>query len=190
MRVYLYTAVSGPRDAPRNDIPCYGQRRLFVEPPLNAKIYKYLPHLFFPGYDAYIWCDANTTLTQPKEFYVTKYLEGYDLALKKHPERKNIFQEAQKIKSMPHLFRYSRNVLKQVEEYRRQGFVKDSLHNSFVIIRRNNRIVNDMCEKWWAHVTRWQCRDQVSLPFVLSQFPDLKVNVLERIEVRCVRHQC
>jgi hypothetical protein len=36
-----------------------------------------------------------------------------------------------------------------------------------------------MCESWWSHLCRWQYRDQVSLPFILKQHSNIKVNTIE-----------
>lgn len=177
--ILAYTAITGGRDAPRNDIPVYGDRKLFTSEILNAKIYKILPHLFFPSFDFYLWVDGNIFLTRPKEWYVTAYLDGYDMALFQHPERHSIIQELRRLRETPY-YKDIAIVEDQVRTYREQGFSLNLLYeNNFMLIKKSPLTIG-LCEKWWAQITRWQYRDQISLPYVISHYlPHLKINTLE-----------
>jgi len=174
----VYTSLFGNRDAPRKDIPCYQKNTMVNSDVLSAKIYKILPHLFFPNENIFMWVDANIYLKKDKQYYVDKYLGDSDIVFCSHGERKNIFEEAEKLKHMNY-FKSVSNVIEQVKEYKAQGFTKDILYGCSVLIRKNNALVNRMCELWWAHITRWQSRDQISLPFVVDKFPDLKINTVK-----------
>jgi len=167
----VYTALSGNRDLPRNDIPMYGERKLFIKDVLNAKIYKMLPHLFFPDYKSYMWVDANIFLVEKEEYYFEKYLNGYDMAIFKHPWRSTIAEELSELRKTNYY-----HLIPEVEEQVKTYGDITGLYEANMIMRLNNDKMNTVFERWWSHVCRWQYRDQISLPFVLSE--DISINVL------------
>ena len=44
--------------------------------------------------------------------------------------------------------------------------------------------MNAFNEAWWAEICRWSYRDQVSFPYVLSKFPNLKISFVQLNEIR------
>jgi hypothetical protein len=175
--ILVYTSITGNRDTERTDIPVYKDCNIFTKPVLNAKIYKILPHLFFPEYQTFMWVDGNIFLKKDKQYYVDEYLYGYDVATFKHPQRDNIYQEIEVLKNRPYYPEIT-NVVEQVESYKKQGFNKDLLYEANVIIRRNNKRTNQMFESWWAQITRWQYRDQISFPFIANKHYEVKINMI------------
>jgi len=180
MKILVYTAITNNRDSDRTDIPVYKDYNQFQNPNLNAKIYKILPHLFFPDYSVYIWVDGNVFLTKNKEYYIGAYLKHYDVATFKHPFRDNIFQEAEELKNIVGFKDIVKTVEDQIVFYKQHKFHSNILYESNMIIRKNTNNVNKMFESWWAQITRWQYRDQISLPFIFNQYPEIKINTIKR----------
>jgi len=52
------------------------------------------------------------------------------------------------------------------------------MFNCGLIIRRHNELVKRFNERWWAEITRWSPRDQVSFPVVRREMPEVKINTI------------
>src|SRR5580698_4269371 len=123
---YFYTAVYGDHiklpefDGKGFEFRCYTDREIESKtwkvyrdaasrptgdqephPRMAAKWHKMFPQKGDPG-DISIWIDASITVTDVEEMVraCTAALEGHDVALFKHPERTDIFQEAAVSKGM------------------------------------------------------------------------------------------
>jgi hypothetical protein len=187
MRLTVYTAIAGDKDNPRTDILSLSGYDKFQSPVMNAKIYKVLPHKFLDC-DVSFWMDGNITNLKPAEDIVQEWLGDNDIVLFRHYKHKNIDWELKMIK-----YKFSRRspvaaeAEKQIEHYQKIGFWPDNkeVFMGGVIIRKHTPEVAKFNEAWWAEICRWGQRDQLSLPFVLKQFPHLKVN---RIEGNIKRH--
>ena len=170
-----YTALVGFHDEKRDDIVCYSEYSKFVKPVMNAKVYKILPHLFFDA-DVSVWTDANVKIVDVKAF-VEEHLKGNDLVLFRHPYRKCIYEEVKSVISDDYL---KRDIENQILEYRAQNYPENNgLYECGVIIRRHNKKVETFNNAWWAEICRWSSRDQISFPYVLSKFPDIKLGVID-----------
>lgn len=179
--IEIYTAITGERDNPREDIKCFTMYNEFLKPVRNAKIYKVLSHKFIDA-DISIWVDGNITLLIPPEQLVTEWLGDADMAIWRHFSRDCIYEEGVEAKRL----RYDdqdkvvKNIDEQLDHYKKIGVPEHiGMAECNVIIRRNKKIVNQFNEAWWAEICRWSQRDQLSFPVVLKEFPDLKVNFIK-----------
>lgn len=164
-----YTAITGQRDAPRDDIKCFTGDGGVME----AKEYKILAHKFIED-EISVWLDGNIFLEVPEELLIEHFLGDADIGVWKHPYRDCIYDEALsdvgRVETLKH----------QVDHYRRQGFPEHAgLYECGTLVRRNTPRVNEFNEAWWKEIKQWSTRDQISFPYVLSKFPDLKVKVNE-----------
>lgn len=99
------------------------------------------------------------------------FYEGLNtqLALKKHPIRKDYIQE---IEACILLKKDNEDaLLKQASKYLLQGFIntKVGLFETGIMYRKYNDEVLDLCREWWDEVDETTIRDQVSLPIVLEK---------------------
>jgi hypothetical protein len=179
-RITVYTAITGKRDLPRNDITCFGEYDWFKRPVLSAKIYKILPHKFLDT-DISIWLDGNIYLLIPPEQLVKEFLGDNEMAVWKHFDRNCIYKEAVAAKGLyPEDKEYQVMIDGQIEHYKKIGFPENvGLAECNVIIRKHNKKTERFNEAWWAEICRWGWRDQLSFPVVLSRFKDSRVNFVE-----------
>jgi len=144
----------------RNRVPC----SKFKNNALNAKIHKILTHRYLDG-DYFMWIDGDITLTaEPKE--LVELMGDKDLLFFKHPTRDCLFDEVidcQRIGRGD-----TEEMAEQYEDY--SGFTRhNGLIESAVFIRKNNKEVNELMEKWWIEISRYSSRDQVSWPVVFQK---------------------
>lgn len=181
-KIEVYTAITGDKDAPRNDIKVFKEYKKFVQPVMNAKIYKVLPHKFLDC-DISIWMDGNIFMNLSKEEAVKRFLGDNDMALFIHNHCKSIYYELKFIRYA--LRKRPRWILDEVEDqikhYESIGFPgKTGMALCGVLIRRHNDRVRRFNEAWWAEICRWSQRDQISFPVILTKHPDLKVNYIQK----------
>ncbi len=183
-KIIVYTAIAGAKDKPRDDIKVFTEADYdkFESPVMNAKIYKVLPHKFL-DYDISIWIDGNIFLKVPAEKLVDEWLGEADMAVFEHYHRKDIYWEEKMLNStFKHRTPWVRDEVKdQIKHYEKTGVTPDraDMVMGGFIIRRNNPIVNRFNEAWWAEICRWSQRDQISLPVILKQFPEMKVSIIK-----------
>lgn len=178
-KIVTYTAITGEKDEPRDDIKVFSGFTKFKSEVLNAKIYKAMPHKFLDC-DISIWVDGNIFPNVPPEQLVEEWLGDADIALFKHPHRESIQWEMKWIefqfrnhKDAPAL----KDAEEQMEHYRQIKFPrKTGVFNCGFIIRRHTPLVNRFNEAWWSEITRWSERDQLSFPVIRREFPELKIN--------------
>ena len=164
----IYTAIFGQKDTPRTDIKCFTGDGGVME----AKEYKILSHKFIDS-EISVWLDGNIELLVPEELLIEHFLGDADIGLWKHPYRDCLYEEAEKTKDIP-------KVEEQAKYYKSQGFPKNAgLYECGTLVRRNTPRVNEFNEMWWEEIKKWSVRDQISFPYVLSKFPDLKIKVNE-----------
>lgn len=168
----IYTAIAGNKDAERNDIKVFTTDK-FVSPRMNAKMFKILPHLFME--DEYsVWMDGNIYPKKTEEEYIS-LLNGKDMAVLVHPERKCLYDEAEfcKLKGKD----TAENIDPQIERYKKAGHPKGSgLWACGFIVRRHTPEMKRLCEQWWAEICAGSSRDQISFPFVFKDFTSIPYN--------------
>ena len=106
------------------------------------------------------------------------WLKDNDMAVFRHYKSKNLDWELKWIKYVwrSRDRKVYEEAIKQVEEYKKYDIWKEEMGMGGFIIRRHNSLVERFNESWWAEICKWGQRDQLSLPVVLRQFPELKVN--------------
>ena len=137
----------------------------FVKPVMNAKIHKILGHKYCDT-PYIVWMDGNCKLKQdPHE--LVKLLKDKDFAFFKHPGRDCLFDEADACVSLGK--GNTKELAEQVKEYAKIDFPGHAgLCELTCFVRKNNQKSNDLFEKWWAEVTRYSNRDQISFPVVFK----------------------
>lgn len=138
----------------------------FKDPKRNCQVHKVLSHLYTFDFEYSIWIDGSVLLKAP----ITKLIEdnimgSADIALLKHSERDCIYQEA---KDCIEFKLDSPEVIdEQMNKYTQTGFPENfGLSETPAIIRRNTRNVMAFNNLWWAILTRYSKRDQLSFDFV------------------------
>ncbi len=158
---------------------------------LQPGLLKMLGWQFVPGRDAYIWVDASRTVTDPNYCaWMLGKLDGADLALYRHPQRKSIAEEAEymlarmrKPKMRRSRYLVSRYEGEWIEEQlgfiqRDQNYIDNKLYASTAFAYRTTPDVCMALVAWWYHKTRYCLHDQLALPYVVHR-AGLLVNVIE-----------
>ncbi len=165
--VQVYSAITGGKDAPRDDVHTFTAYDNFRDPRRNAKIYKLLPHLFFDA-PWTIWVDGNIVLnSSPEALVELAASKESDMAVFSHPARDCLYDEA--AVCMKRGLDNPKIIKEQIDRYEREGFPRNAgLGACYIIIRKNTTKINRLNEKWWAEVCRGSVRDQISFPYVFN----------------------
>ena len=178
-KINIYTSITGDKDSSRiDDVKLFTGEGKFIEPVMEAKVYKVLAHQFIEA-DYSIWVDGNISLLISPEQLVKEYMKDeYEIAVFKHPKRNCLYDEAERLKEIfPSLIQ---TIDSQMYHYYRQEFPKQNgLKECSVIIRKHNKEIEKFNNAWWSEICRWTYRDQLSFTYILSKFPDLKINIIE-----------
>ena len=178
--IKVYSAIIGKYGNRADDIECFDEFDKFKLPVFNAKIYKILAHQYIDA-NISIWIDGNIGLAVDKEV-IAELLGDNDIALFKHFARDCIYTE------MPEaMARYRededgirQSILDQAVYYKQLGYPPNNgLYECNMLIRRHTKAIEEFNNAWWAEICRHSNRDQLSFPYVLSKFPDLKIKKLE-----------
>jgi hypothetical protein len=202
MRIAILTANLGNFDTPIDPVEQFfldGMELAFHRftdvdfPPitgLTPRLQYRIPKLFgwemFPGYDVYIWLDGSCSFERGDCVkWFLEQLGDADMALFKHPVRRNMRQEAEHIEKKlqqgnPYLTpRYKNGLHKeQLAECMADPAFKDKvLYASTAFIYRNNPKVQEAMKSWWYHQSRYFTCDQIALPYVVWKH-NLKINLI------------
>lgn len=187
-----YTAICGGYDKPREPVlghtiahygdgaaPVFQHGHGFQDPVMNAKVYKVLPHHFM-GAPIRIWMDGNIYPQKPAPVLVRELLQDYDIAVFKHPWRNCIYDEHEPARLRLHQEKW-RLIDDQIKMYAARGMPrKFGLAECGVILSRANEITREFFERWWAEITRFSSRDQMSFPFVWWQMRNrIRIRLIE-----------
>ena len=139
-----------------------------LSPFLFSRFFKMFPNKIsvLKNYKYLIYFDANIEIKYPILKLVNRFIKSKRcLALFKHPERNNIYQEGKKNISLKNI--ESKDFQKQLNFYDKQKYnSKNDLSENCIIFRKHNdkKLLNTM--KIWWNITRKFCkRDQLSLPY-------------------------
>jgi hypothetical protein len=141
----------------------------YRDPRRTAKLFKLLPHLFFKGYEISVWIDANRLLKSDIISLATNSMESNLIAIFAHNKRKDILEEAKEcIKRGKDDKSIINNQIKSYMLY--EGIKRWGLYSgSFIIRKHNDEKIISLMAKWWKEIELNSVRDQLSLPFVISQ---------------------
>ena len=198
--ISLVSAIFGGMDAkkriPAQDMPYnyrfFDEGNLAVIPEDNlsnrnkALFFKTQGHLLTDD-EILIWVDGKIQITTANFVRQCAELLGDDLiAMEAHPAgRECIYEEVNFIYdqisngSQYLSIRYkNRPLLEQISVYGRKNYPKNNgLHDCCVIVRRNTKIMNDICDQWWQEC-KLDYYDQISIHF-LCWLHDVKIKTIE-----------
>lgn len=157
-----------------------------LTPRLQYRIPKTHGWQMLPGFDYYIWLDGAVSFKRDDciEYYLNQIGDA-DIALFKHPNRRNVQQEVAHIedhlqKRKPYITdRYKNGLHKeQLEEmFKDPTFKDDKLWASTGFIYKNTPKVRVALMDWWYKGSRYFTCDQVVLPYIVHKHK-LKVNTM------------
>jgi hypothetical protein len=172
-----YDSLKDPEDINANYI-CYTDyklknesiwKQIIVKPKYDntrsARYYKINSHKFFDELN--IWIDGTYTVKKvPSADVINKWLGENDIAIRTHPKRNCIYEEAKVVKKM---HKDRKNIVnKQIKKYKNEAYPKNNgMVNSSLIIRRNTKKVKKINEMWWNMVLNYSKRDQLSFNYVM-----------------------
>lgn len=164
----IYSAIVGDIDKPRkDDVTCFTDPRNFSDPRMAAKIYKVLPHLFL-NTEWSVWIDGNITLNVSEDWLI-EHTKPYDVGVFAHGERDCIYKEGRFCNKLGK--GNPERINEQLRVYREMGYPYNAgLWYCGVIVRRHTEKVARLNEQWWAHISRFSLRDQISFPVVFGGY--------------------
>lgn len=188
MKVAIVTANVGNIDdvlpVPEQSIPCdvfcYNEANLpypltNVDNRLKAKYIKLRTHKIFPDYDAYIWIDGRVEIITP-DFArdMMTALHGYQMAIFRHKDRKNSFEELQYILDQIkkgnsyHVERYALQPIgEELAFCRQEGLPQDfPLFWCGLFARWNDKIMNAFFDEWWIKCLEFSTFDQALFSYL------------------------
>jgi len=186
MKIVIYTSITPGYDPPRDDVVNIVNDD-FHDPARGVRAVKILSHRYVRA-DISVWIDGNVHLKDP--IWLHDYKEGFDpvgvlgdndIVLFKHPTRDCIYDEFMPAKKRLGINLNERQrVNEQISYYRdvlEFGEYQGLWFGGFIIRRHNERVewFNNM---WWAEVTRFSYRDQLSLPIALARC-DVKLRTID-----------
>lgn len=204
MRIAVLTANIGNFDEvygiPKQDVEFeyfyYNENNLpFPLPNLDnrtkSKYLKLQTHRFL-NHDLFIWVDASVEIKANS--FVKFFIENaqqYDIALFKHQERSNVYDElsyiSQKMKEGNKylLSRYSNQQLdKEFQFYADTGFPRlMQLFSCFVFARWNTSHVNKAFDEWWKRSIEFSNFDQAMFSYIAYE-GKLNIKQLEYDPIR------
>jgi len=140
----------------------YEVHQLAHKPKLERRV-KILPWEYLPGYDRYIWVDANIHPKQPM-----KQLPDADIICLEHPDRNCVYDEYKAClrlnKDNPHV------MAEQINKYREQGFPENAgMVQTGLLVRKPNDVTVEHAELWYKEVETHSRRDQLSFHYAFWQ---------------------
>lgn len=123
------------------------------------------------SWDYNIWVDANIKINCDLKSYVHEHLirANIDMVVMEHG-RNCTYEEAdvciEKKKDT------AKNINEQMDYYKKIGMPTHSgMVGTGILMRKNNKKVNDFMKHWWRLVKKYSYRDQLSFSFVQWSMP-------------------
>lgn len=142
---------------------------------MKSKYVKLQTHYFLPEYDFYIWVDGRVeVLSEDFAKWILDNLSGNDIAIPRHPQRENVYEEMDFILQMMEegnkylLDRYANQPIKEeLELFRKKGIpAYHPLYACGVFARANKPLINEFFNEWWRHCIRYSSFDQSMMSFL------------------------
>lgn len=179
------------------DYYCYDETNLpFPLPNLNdrlkAKYIKTQMHRFLPHYDVFIYVDGRVEII--KETFIEEFvakLQGKDIVLVDHQERKSVFEELNYI--LEHIKKGNHYLCSRYEDQQMEkelAFYEENekdlenvtLYGGGFFARWNSKEVNEAMDEWWRRTIEFSCFDQAMLAYVVGKY-NLEKFVFDRFDV-------
>lgn len=185
--IVVYTAVYGDKDElkdssvslPNCDLVCFTDNEALeskafgFQPPIHpdpvraAKIFKIMPHRFFPEYTYSLWVDASVILKRGDiRGLVKKCLETYDMAAFPHPLNDCVYCEAETC--LAEDLDDEETIKMQMNQYRSLGYPSHGglIASAFILRRHMSPPMVRLDEDWWTQIQRFSRRDLLSFNYV------------------------
>jgi len=193
MRVLVLTACFGGMDSAKSfpdqaNVAHY--ERIFIteknspyplaefNPRMKGRFFKVQSHKLFLGYDLHVWLDSNVQIRS--RTFLAELVEAItrseaDVALSRHPERNNVYAEAnfiaEKIAGGSAYLKARYDVgpiLKQVEHFARSGYAirTPGLYWLGIFARRVNHHTDALFDALWDQCLCWSNYDQNAFAFL------------------------
>ena len=145
--------VNNIRSAPISDNPRH-----------SAKFFKICPNLVkeLQKYTITVWLDSSCKITSKYFAEILLMCTSGDIAMKKHPDRSSIIDEAEYSDGMKKYNEYS--LVSQARQYLDDGLVDNHLWHCAMIIRRSSQDVDKFNSLWWKEMDI-SLQDQISAPY-------------------------
>lgn len=187
-RIVIYTAIFGGYDRLREprgacdgcDFVCFTDDRAlrsdrwdirYVDPaeeggPLANRRRKMLPHRFFPEYDVSIYMDGNIRVVADPRPLVTEALRHHSIAIPRHPDRDNLYAEAQACVKLGLISQET--AVRWLKCYIEKGIPCHGglFENNLIVRRHRDPTVVRLMEAWWNSYRANGGRDQLSLVYL------------------------
>ncbi len=157
-----------------------------LTPRLQYRIPKLFGWEMWPGYDVYIWLDASCSFERHDcVAWFLDQLADNDMALFKHPVRRNIRQEVDHIETklqQNHKYmvpRYKNGLHKEQLALIQadKKFKDDVLYTSTAFVYRNSRAVRGAMRTWWFYQSRYFTCDQIAQTYAIKKHK-LKIKLM------------
>lgn len=131
----------------------------------------------FPAAES-LWLDGNILPAVPVASILGAWLEGYDIALFKHPAGDCAYGEARRVvkkgKDLQSV------VSAQMDRYKAAGFPAGfGLGETCIMAKRDTPAVREFMALWWAEIVKGSARDQLSFDYVRWLMGDkVRVNMV------------
>ena len=135
---------------------------------LTSRYYKIFPYNIneFKNFDYSVYFDANIKIKEPILELLYKFIKSRcDLGLIKHPQRKNVNEEA---KLNIRLKKVSKNTVDEHNKYyKKHNYISknDLTENNLIFRKHKNLNVKKTMKIWWNLTKKFNVRDQHTLPF-------------------------
>lgn len=132
--------------------------------------HKVLAHKYLPDYEWSIYIDGNVKLIGDLRDYICKEARESTILCLKHPERDNIFDEAEEC------IKFNKDSKEKIEEqisrYKHTGYDgSNGLIVSNVLVRKHmDPTVIRLMEGWWNEIESGSRRDQLSFNYVCWKY--------------------
>jgi len=140
-------------------------------PVRTARFVKTHPHVWFPGYDWAVWCDANLYFQgQIEEYIDIVRRSGADCGFIAHPIRETMFEEADAVLKAD-LVKDGDLVRHQTTRYLADlpNFHASRLiETGFFVCRLDSPAVARFMRAWWGEINRYSHRDQLSINYAIE----------------------
>lgn len=121
---------------------------------------------YFDDYDIIIWCDQNVNIVNLTSIYTCLMNQEFTIASFRHPERKCVYSESEKIISSKR--DKAEKVISQMTRYEKAGFPKNyGLFETNIMVYKPTNQMKTLMRSWWGEIVSGAKRDQLSFTYVL-----------------------
>lgn len=136
-----------------------------LSPQAASRYCKLFPWIYFPKARYSVYFDGNIQLKADPSKIVLVWLKKHDIAVFKHPERMDLYDEA--LACVAYRKGDPEVIAAQMKRYREEGFpTKYGLAACWVLVRRHTDAVKRFSDLWWEQLCKHSKRDQLSFDYV------------------------